>query len=476
MGLLTELTSKQVVVLGLGLTGLACVRFLHAQGLSFTVNDSRAMPFATPELRDEFLTNHPNANLVVGHWHKKLISAADVVIVSPGIDLVATGISEMVRADCQVIGDVELFCQINNHQLTPIDLLAVTGSNGKSTVVSLLAYLAKALGIHAGLGGNIGHPVLDFLRLEQAGDVQAANQVDLLIVELSSFQLETLTSMKAIVASVLNISDDHLDRHKTLTHYQNIKQSIYRQSNIAVVNRDDHATGTPVAEQKVISFGSDPASKDHFGLDTVNNQRQLMFGEQALIPLKQLPLAGLHNALNYLSALALGYSVGWPVKAMVENLAGFSGLAHRCQRIQSSDEIQWINDSKATNVGATLAAISGLSATIDDNAKLILIAGGEGKGADFSPLKELLNNAVSAVITLGKDGDEIAALVPHSYKVSSMKAALETANKLAASGDMVLLSPACASIDMFKNFSERGEQFIHGVAQLQRQNSVEGEL
>lgn len=466
MGLLTELKNKRIVVLGAGLTGLSCVRFLHAQGLSFAVNDSRAMPFANDDLRDEFLLDFPRVNLVIGQWHKDLIKAADVLIVSPGIDLEATGIINSIGPDCDVVGDVELFCQINNQRINPISLLAVTGSNGKSTVVSLLAYLAKILGIHAGLGGNIGQGVLDFLALDQAENNQAANQVDLLILELSSFQLETLTSMQAIAASVLNISDDHLDRHKTLSNYQNIKQGIYRQSTVAVISRDDQATISPVAKQEFISFGSDKAKKGHFGLDTVNSKKQLMFGEQALISLDQLPLAGLHNALNYLSTLALGYSAGWSLTAMVENLAGFSGLAHRCQRIKSIDNIQWINDSKATNVGATLAAISGLSPTLPTNAKLILIAGGDGKGADFSPLKRLLNEAVSTVITIGKDADKIAALVPTVYNVKSMQAAVQKANALATEGDMVLLSPACASLDMFKNFSERGEHFITCIEQL----------
>lgn len=467
MGLLAELKDKKIVVLGAGLTGLSCVRFLHAQNLFFTVNDSRGMPFVNKECQAEFLLNYPNVNLVTGCWHKDVISAADIIIASPGIDLVATGVSDFIRSDCQVMGDVELFCQINNQRINPISLLAVTGSNGKSTVVSLLAYLAEVLGIHAGLAGNIGQPILDSLMLDKAESTQAASQADLLIVELSSFQLETLTSMQAIAASVLNVSDDHLDRHKTLNNYQNIKQGIYRQSKVAVINRDDDATLSPVAEQKIISFGSDPAEQGHFGLDVVNNTKQLMFGEQALISIEQLPLAGIHNALNYLSALALGYSAGWSLTAMVENLAGFGGLAHRCQRIKSIDNIQWINDSKATNVGATIAAISGLSPTIDLNAKLILIAGGDGKGADFSPLKILLNEHVTDVITFGKDGDEIAALVPNAHKVNSMSSAVKTAHTLAKSGDMVLLSPACASIDMFKNFNDRGEQFIACITQLQ---------
>jgi UDP-N-acetylmuramoylalanine--D-glutamate ligase len=188
-----------------------------------------------------------------------------------------------------------------------------------------------------------------------------------------------------------------------------------------------------------------------------------MFGDQALTPLEQLPLAGLHNAQNYMAALALGYCAGWSLAAMVDKMAGFIGLEHRCQRVISNDDIQWINDSKATNVGATLAALSGLAPTLTAGEKLILIAGGDGKGADFSPLKPLFNNAVSHLITLGKDGDEIAGLADDAIKVTSLAEAVLQAKKLAQPGDMVLLSPACASIDMFKNYMVRGEQFIAAV-------------
>ena len=463
---MAELKDKRIVVLGAGLTGLSCVRFLHAHGLSFTVNDSREMPFTNTDKQAEFRSNLSEVNLVTGHWDQEIINGADIIIVSPGIDLVATGIENFIHPKSEVIGDVELFCQINNQRINPISLLAVTGSNGKSTVVSLLAYLAKVLGINAGLGGNIGQGVLDFFSLDHAVNAQAANQVDLLIIELSSFQLETLSSMQAMATSVLNVSDDHLDRHKTLTNYKNIKQSIYRQGNVAVINRDDEQTNSPVTGQQIISFGSDKPANGHFGIDLINNKTQLMFGEQVLIAIETLPLAGLHNALNYLAALALGYSSGWSLTAMVENLAGFSGLSHRCQRVKNVDNIQWINDSKATNVGATLAAISGLAPTLSVTNKLILIAGGDGKGADFSSLKKCLNTDVSTLITMGKDGDKIAELVTGAIRVDSMQAAVKAASAVADAGDMILLSPACASIDMFKNFSERGEQFISCVDNL----------
>ncbi len=464
MTLLAELKDKQILVLGAGLTGLSCVRFLHAQGLTFIVNDSRETPFNGDGYnQQQFSTEFPNADLICGKWCNQAIGKADVIIASPGIDLVKSGITKYINRTCQVIGDIELFCQLNNAKENPVLILAVTGSNGKSTVVSLLDYLAKELGVNAQLGGNIGRPVLDLFPQNQPSAKGQLSQPDMLILELSSFQLETLTSMKAIAATVLNLSDDHLDRHLTMETYQKIKHRIYQQAAIAVINRDDAATNSLVEKQQIISFGTDKPKTGHFGVMTFGDEQYLMFGDEKLISLSSLPLAGMHNALNYLAALALGYCAGWSLPAMVENLVGFSGLQHRCQRVTSQDNICWINDSKATNIGATLAAIDGLAQTKPANKKLILIAGGDGKGADFSPLKELLNKEVSHLITLGKDGNKIAKLVTCAIEVDSLSQAVEQANVLASKGDIVLLSPACASLDMFKNFAKRGNEFIRYV-------------
>ena len=448
------------------MTGLSCLRFLHAQGLSFAVNDSRTMPFANADEQAQYAIDYPKVQFYFGYWQHSLIANADIIVASPGIDLISEGIASLISDNCQVIGDVELFCLVNNSLINPISMLAVTGSNGKSTVVSLLAYLAKVIGVNAVLAGNIGEPILDLLHFEQAGDAQHANLPDTVIVELSSFQLETLSSMQAIAATVLNLSDDHLDRHKTLANYQAIKQSIYPQAKIAVVSREDQASNTLVKDQKIISFGLGKPEQGHFGLNVIDNKPMLMFGEQTLISINDLPLAGMHNALNYMAALALGYSTGWSLSAMTENLSGFMGLAHRCQRVTSDDKVQWINDSKATNVGATFAAITGLAPTLTSQNKLILIAGGDGKGADFSPLRAILNSEVSQLITLGKDGSEIANLMNNSIEVNTLSEAVEQAKQIAQTGDMVLLSPACASIDMFKNYMARGEQFIAAVTSV----------
>jgi len=272
--------------------------------------------------------------------------------------------------------------------------------------------------------------------------------------------------MNAIAGCILNVSDDHLDRHITFNNYKSIKQRIYQQSDIAIVNRDDSATQPLNIKQKVISFGRDKPEQGHFGIELVDGINSLMFGDQALIAIDKLPLAGIHNALNYLATLALGTCAGWSLDLMIEHLTGFTGLAHRCQRVKSEDGIVWINDSKATNVGATIAAIDGLFQLKSTINQLILIAGGDGKGADFSPLQHELKEKVTQLITLGRDGDHIAQLVNNAIAVDSLEQAVHTAKNMANKGDMVLLSPACASFDMFKGYSDRGEQFITCVQKL----------
>ena len=460
-------------MLGAGLTGMSCARFLAAQGLCFAVNDSRSNPFTDTYDVQAFNAEFPLVTLSLEKWDSTLIANADVILISPGVDSSIAEISQFVKKDCQLLGDVELFCQINNQRQNPINMLAVTGSNGKSTVVSLLGYLAEKLGVNAQVGGNIGQPVLDlFTHLHES---ESKVLPELLILELSSFQLETLKSLKAIATTVLNVSDDHLDRHKSMANYQAIKQSIYPQGLFAVSNRDDDATKVTTTQQKNLSFGSDEPLKGQFGIrfasdSTNNNKAYLAFGDENLISLDTLPLAGMHNALNYLAVLALGYSAGWSLSSMVENFTGFTGLAHRCQRVTTQDGIIWINDSKATNIGATLAAINGLGQTLAAKNKLILIAGGDGKGADFKPLIHTFEQQVNQVITLGKDGDEIAALAKNSTKVSNLLQAVKLAKQNAKTGDIVLLSPACASIDMFKNFAQRGEQFMTAVKELTEVN------
>jgi len=453
--------NKNVLLLGLGLSGLSCARFFTKMDIAFSVNDNRNLPVDAEQFGKDF----PLLNLSLGQWDKKLIGAADIIIASPGIDLSHNNIAPNIKDTCQIWGDVELFFQIINQQNISVPTLAVTGSNGKSTVVSLLAHIGTQLGLNTCLAGNIGTPIIDILVQDSLATI------DCLIIELSSFQLETLRSMNALGASILNISDDHLDRHKTLKNYQQIKQNIYQQTQTIVFNRDDELTQplTISATQKILSFGSDEAQSKQFGL--INNKQQLAMANKALIAINKLPIAGIHNALNCLAALGLGQSIGWSITDMVKALSSFTGLEHRCQIVPSHDGILWVNDSKATNVGATLAAIEGLAQTKLPKQNIILIAGGEGKGADFSVLKSAFNHHVEHLITLGKDGDKLASFAKKSTRVISLEKAVCTASDLANEGDIVILSPACASLDMFKNFIERGNAFMQAVHDLQRINT-----
>ena len=324
----------------------------------------------------------PNSRLYSGAWDQTAIASADIIIASPGVDINDNAIADFVREDAELLGDVELYCRVNN---TP--RLAVTGSNGKSTVVSLLAHIAKYSGIDAKLAGNIGVPVLDI----------ANDSSDVVILELSSFQLETMTSLDAIAGTVLNICDDHLDRHKTLANYQAIKKRIYSQSKRRVINRDQALSKPKQAKDNDVSFGLGEPEIGHFGIRTVDDVEYLAFGEQLLVACQKLPIAGKHNELNCLAALALGYCAGWPLDTIAQGLVSFEGLDHRCKQVKTADDIVWINDSKATNIGATLAAIEGLARA---HYKLILIAGGDGKGADFNELKPAMDK-VDELITSG---------------------------------------------------------------------------
>ena len=449
---LSQFEDKQIVVLGFGLTGMSLAKFLAAQALTFAINDSRALTTEAEQL----ISKLPFSKYTFGHWDAALIAQADVLLVSPGVDLATAEIAQAISVDCQVMGDVELFCQLTDSQI-----IAVTGSNGKSTVVSLLAHIAEQLGINAQLAGNIGVPVLDTL----------AKPTDFTILELSSFQLETISSMHAVAATVLNISDDHLDRHKNLTSYQAIKHKIYQHTQTVVVNRDDPLTQgvSLTSEQRLCSFGLDKPQNQQFGLAMVAGEQTLVFAKQHLLqPLlatSKIPLTGKHNYANCLAAFALGYAAGWPLVEMAQAITSFTGLAHRCQKVPSVDGITWLNDSKATNVGATIAAINGISATLTTQQQLILIAGGDGKGADFSPLKTVLTQQVAQLILIGKDALQLAEQYDHAIMATTMVDAVHKAKAMAQCGDVVLLSPACASLDMFNNYIDRGQQFIAAIGE-----------
>ncbi|WP_068544868.1 UDP-N-acetylmuramoyl-L-alanine--D-glutamate ligase [Thalassotalea crassostreae] len=438
------LKNKQILVLGLGATGLSCARFLTNHNLEFVVNDSRANPPGVARLK----AINDTAQLILGEWDKKAIANADVIIASPGVDANMSVIQDNRQPHCELIGDVEIFCRLSKSKH-----IAVTGSNGKSTVVSLLSHIADACNISSKLAGNIGLPVLDILSDNQDADSE------FVILELSSFQLETTDSLTAASATCLNVCDDHLDRHKTIFNYSKIKQKVYQNSQCNVINRHDDLAKADTTKANDISFGLDAPSSNNFGIDDYQGSRYIFFGDEPLVACNRLPVVGKHNELNCMAALALGYAVGWPLTAMVYALGSFEGLEHRCKQVPSVDDITWVNDSKATNIGATLAAIEGLA---NAHHQLILIAGGDGKGANFAELKPAMAQ-VDYLITLGKDGDQIAALKRDSKRVRDLKEAVKVSRELAQKGDMVLLSPACASIDMFENYMQRGDQFIQAI-------------
>jgi UDP-N-acetylmuramoylalanine--D-glutamate ligase len=428
------LANKNIVVVGMGLTGLSCVRFLMAKGARVIAMDSRSE-----------LTLSLEIPLLLGELNVAKLSQADLIVLSPGVDLNTPAIQKAIESGVHVIGDIELFAQFNT-----CPVIAITGSNGKSTVTHLVVDMCKAAGKKVLMGGNIGVPVLDLL--EQPADV--------IVLELSSFQLETTFSLRPLVATVLNITEDHLDRHGDLTTYQQIKLKVYQHCQFMVCNRDD-ILSYPVNAKAAISYG---LSKSASGFSWDNAQASILYDGKVFLDSKNCLLVGAHNMLNIQAAAALAKVFGLDDNSIRQGAQQFGGLPHRCQTVSKYNDVSWINDSKATNVGATLAAINGLVSNIQG--KLILIAGGEGKGADFSIMQACLRQFVGLLITLGKDGDKIACLHPNNIKVQSIEEAVLVAAKYSQPRDVVLLSPACASLDMFVSYQQRGDCFAQAVQEL----------
>ncbi len=428
------LANKKIAVIGMGLTGLSCVRFLVAKGAEVIAMDSR-----------QELPIHIEVPLFLGELDAKKLSQMDLIVVSPGVDLNAPALQKAMQKNIKVIGDIELFAQFNTRPV-----IAITGSNGKTTVTHLVTQMCAEPGKKVLMGGNVGVPALELLEQD----------ADIIVLELSSFQLDTTFSLKSDVSTVLNLTEDHLDRHGSFTNYQQAKLKIYTHSKFAVVNRDD-ALVQPNNPIPAISFGLS-ASQDGFSWD--NKEGCILLDGQPFLSQQDCLLDGAHNMLNIQASAALAMQVGIDKASVLKAAKAFGGLPHRCETVAVKNGIRWINDSKATNVGATLAAIKGLSGQCQG--RLILIAGGEGKGADFSAMAECLNTEVALLITLGKDGDKIAALAANSIKVNSLLSAVQAAAKYVQSGDFVLLSPACASLDMFANYQVRGETFSNAVKEV----------
>ncbi|MTI15244.1 UDP-N-acetylmuramoyl-L-alanine--D-glutamate ligase [Sansalvadorimonas verongulae] len=441
-------SDRQRIVVGLGKTGLACARWLYRSGSLFRVVDSREEP---PGLVD-FQRECPGIEVVCGPFDADMLSQADELIVSPGLSLKEPAIAAALASGVAVSGDIELFCRAlaEKQSLTPV--VAITGSNGKSTVTTLAGQMAERAGWKVGVGGNIGTPVLELL--EQG-------EKNIYVLELSSFQLETTHSLRA-VATVLNVTPDHMDRYDSLAAYHQAKHRIYRGCTHAISNRDD-ALSAPLVNESVVqlSFGSGrPPGLNDFGTISEGGKIWLVQGLKRLLRTSELKVRGTHNHANALAALALGFSVGLPMEAMVEALREFTGLPHRCEWIADHDGVSWFNDSKATNSGAAIAAIEGLGADLAGD--VVLIAGGDGKGADFADLKPAVENYVRELIVFGRDGGKLAEAVSGQANISQakdLKDAVKQASTLARNGDAVLLAPACASFDMFASYEHRGDEF-----------------
>ena len=438
-------TKLDTLVVGLGQTGLSCARFLAKQGERFAVADSRESPPGIDELMHEL----PDVKCYCGEFDAALLQSANRLLLSPGVAPQEPAVAAAEQSGVELLGDIELFAR---HVDAPV--IAITGSNGKSTVTTLVGEMAKAAGKDVRVGGNIGTPALDLLQ-QQAPD--------LYVLELSSFQLEVTSSLNAVAAVVLNISEDHLDRHGSIEHYAAIKQTIFSGDGVVVLNRDDaRVMAMRDPSRHTVSFGLDAAPGDNdFGLMLRDGSTWLCQGNETLMAVDEMKMPGRHNWSNALAALALGEAVGLDMNSMLQVLREFPGLPHRCQWVAEQHGVNFYEDSKGTNVGATLAALEGMPGN-----KVVLIAGGQAKGQDFSPLRSAVAEHARAVVLIGEDAELIATALEDSapiVKASDMNDAVAQSRELAEQGDAVLLSPACASFDMFRNYIERGEAFIKAV-------------
>lgn len=437
------------IVVGLGKSGMSLVRFLARQGVPFAVADTRENPPELATLRLQF----QQVEVRCGELDVEFLCRAQELYVSPGLALATPALQEAAKRGVKLSGDIELFAR---HAKAPI--VAITGSNAKSTVTTLVGDMARAAGKRVAVGGNLGTPALDLL----------ADDIELYVMELSSFQLETTERLNAEVATVLNVSEDHMDRYADMQAYHLAKHRIFRGARQVVVNRGDALSRPLVADQLPCwSFGLNKPDFKAFGLIEEDSEKYLAYQFEKLMPVRELKVRGAHNQANALAALALGHAVGLPFGPMLAALREFTGLAHRCQWVRELRGVAYYDDSKATNVGAALAAIEGLGADI--NGKLVLIAGGDGKGADFSGLTAPVARYCRAVVLLGRDAELIAAALGDAVplvRVKTLDEAVQRCAELAREGDAVLLSPACASLDMFKNFEERGRLFAQAAEGL----------
>ena len=455
-----HLSGKKVLVLGLGDTGLSCARWLAARGADVSVADSRSAPPHAGRLAELL----PAVPLHAGPFDSARLAAAELLVVSPGVPLADPAVAHAIAAGVEVAGDVELFARalhaLNARRAHPMRVIAITGSNGKSTVTAMCGDMCRMAGLETCVAGNIGLPVLDALYEIEQGYATAPQ---VWVLELSSFQLETTSTLDADAATVLNLSEDHMDRYPDMDAYAAAKARIFSGRGVQVLNRDDpRSMAMALQGRRIVSFGLDRCPKDeNFGLC----EDELCLGGDMLMPIAALPVAGLHNAANALAALALTRSLDLPTEALLRGLVHFKGLPHRVEKVAEIEGVTYYDDSKGTNVGATEAALYGMG-----DRKAVIILGGDGKGQDFAPLKAAVEANARAVLLIGRDAPLIEAAIAGSgvavYPAATLPEAVAAAHRLAHPGDAVLLSPACASFDMFRNYTHRAEVFVEAVKKL----------
>ena len=438
------------VVAGLGISGVAAVNFLHKQGYRVAVTDSRQNPPGHDQIPAEIQTSFGELDL-------ELLLSAEEIVISPGLDPKIEQIQEAVKQGIPVVSEIQIL-----RRATDKPIVAITGSNAKSTVTTLMGIMAQAAGKKVAVGGNLGRPALDLTN----------DDPELYILELSSFQLEATSNLNADVAVVLNMSEDHLDRHGDMFGYHTAKHRIFQGVKKVVYNRDDSLTRPLVPDATPMqSFGLNAPDMNQFGiLKDTDGTIWLARGRERLLKSEDMYIQGTHNVANALACLALGEAIDLPLDTMLETLKTFKGLEHRCEFVKEVNQVRYYNDSKGTNIGATLAAIDGLGAAIEvKGGKVAIILGGQGKGQDFTALRESLTKYVKVAVLIGEDAPIIEQAINGTTTLlhaQTFKEAVELCQKNTQANDVVLLSPACASFDMFTGYPQRGHQFVELVNAL----------
>ncbi len=448
------MSEKLKLVAGLGKTGLSIAHYLKLRNKPFVLFDTRHHPSS----QDEFKAQFPGVDIYLDEYPADLLDKVDEIICSPGVPLDIPLLENAREKNIPIIGDIECLARESK-----IPIIAITGTNGKSTVTSLVGEITKQAGLKVAVAGNIGSPVLALL--------DGNEQYDVWVLELSSFQLDLTYTLAPVAATILNITPDHLDRHHHFDAYNQAKQRVYSHAKYLIYNRQDQRTcpaQTNFDQQGVlISFGLDKPHQGTWGIIEDQGISYLSYGDKRLLDAELLKIKGKHNWANALAAAALSHAFGIELEVIAKALQNFSGLPHRSQWVRTLDGVEWINDSKGTNIGATLSAIAGLGPSLEG--KIILIAGGQGKGADFTELRPVVADHVRTIILIGEDAYKIEEALQGSVELihaKKLEEAVNLAKSKALSGDAVLLSPACASLDMFKDFNHRGELFTQAVNAL----------